>query len=231
MGGDVTSPPAPRWPWALGLSAILGACFWFFARPDRIGILGNGGAWLTVSGPRLSGPAAFFAGFAILGLIPALAARPLLGRSPTDLGLGLGDWRRGLPLLALGIVVGGVIGWQSATSPDLAAVYPLGGATLAPAAFAVHALAYLLYYAGFEFHYRGFLLLGLREHLGTGPANLLQASLATLVHLGKPHVELAAVIPASLLFGWVALRTRSIWYAVAIHWVVGVTLDYFLLAR
>jgi membrane protease YdiL (CAAX protease family) len=110
-------------------------------------------------------------------------------------------------------------------------VYPLGAVSLAPAAFAVHAILYLLYYTGFEFHYRGFLLLGLREHLGAAPANLLQAGLATLVHLGKPHVELVAVIPASLLFGWIALRTRSIWYAVAIHWVVGVALDYCLLAR
>jgi uncharacterized protein len=229
--GFVTAPPTPRWPWALGLSAVLGALFWMFARPDTIGVLGHGGAWLAVSGPRLSGTGAFLLGALLLGVVPALFTRPLLGRGPATLGLGAGDWRRGLPLLALGIVVGGLIGWRSAASPDLAAVYPMGGTTLAPAAFAVHAVAYLVYYAGFEFHYRGFLLLGLKEHLGAAPANLLQAGLATLVHLGKPHVELAAVIPASLLFGWVALRTRSIWYAVAIHWVVGVTLDYFLLAR
>jgi membrane protease YdiL (CAAX protease family) len=231
VAGGVTPTVSTRWPWALGLSAVLGALFWFFARPDTIGVLGHGGGWLVVSGPKLSGPAAFLVGCAILGLTPAFAARPILGRSVADLGLGLGDWRRGLPLLALGVVVGLAIGYQSATSSDLAAVYPLGAATLAPAAFTVHVLAYLLYYAGFEFHFRGFLLLGLRDHLGAGPANLLQAGLATLVHLGKPHVELAAVIPASLLFGWVALRTRSIWYAVAIHWVVGVALDYFLLIR
>jgi membrane protease YdiL (CAAX protease family) len=227
----VTPTPSPRWPWALGLSAILGALFWFFARPDTIGVLGHGGAWLPVSGPRLGGIGALLLGFALLGLVPALAAKPMLGHGPGDLGLGVGDWRRGLPLLAVGITAALAIGYRSATSPDLAAVYPLGAVSLAPTAFAAHMTAYLVYYAGFEFHYRGFLLLGLREHLGAGAANLLQAGLATLVHLGKPHVELAAVIPASLLFGWVALRTRSIWYAVAIHWVVGVALDYFLLAR
>jgi membrane protease YdiL (CAAX protease family) len=226
-----TAPAAPRWPWAIGVSAILGALFWFFARADIIGVRGHDGYWLPVSGPAHSGIVAFLSAFVLLGVTPALLARPLLGRAPTALGLGVGDWRRGLPLLALGIVVAGVIGYRSATSPDLAAVYPMGLVTLAPAVFGLHVLGYLAYYAGFEYHYRGFLLLGLEEHLGPGPANLLQAGLATLVHLGKPPVELAAVIPASLLFGWVALRTRSIWYAVVIHGVVGIALDYFILVR
>jgi len=220
-----------RWPWALGASAVLGALFWFFARADVIGVLGHQGTWLPVSGPAHGGITALLLGGAILGIGAALLSQPLLGRRPTDLGLGIGDWRRGLPLLALGIAIAGVIGYASSGSPDLAAVYPMGAVTLAPAAFGAHVIAYLLYYAGFEYHYRGFLLLGLEDRLGAGPASLLQAGLATLVHLGKPPAELAAVIPASLLFGWVALRTRSIWYAVVIHGAVGIALDYFILRR
>ena len=38
-----------------------------------------------------------------------------------------------------------------------------------------------------------------------------QTGLAMLVHFGKPGVELAAAFPARLLFGWVTLRTGSIW--------------------
>jgi membrane protease YdiL (CAAX protease family) len=41
---------------------------------------------------------------------------------------------------------------------------------------------------------------------------------------------LAAAFPASLIFGWIALRTGSIWYALGIHWAVGVALDWFLLS-
>ena len=37
-----------------------------------------------------------------------------------------------------------------------------------------------------------------------------------------------AAFPASLLFGWATLRTGSIWCALAVHWVVGVSMDWFL---
>jgi membrane protease YdiL (CAAX protease family) len=70
--------------------------------------------------------------------------------------------------------------------------------------------------------------LGLEARLGAGAANVLQAGIGTMAHLGKPPVELLAAFPASLLFGLIALRTRSIWYALAIHWAVGLALDWFL---
>jgi membrane protease YdiL (CAAX protease family) len=226
-----TRPGGNRWTWALGIGPILAVLTWLLARTDTIGVLGHDGAWLAVSGPRLSNLGAFLVAFVVLGIAPALLTRPVYGVAPHHLGLGVGDWRRGLPLLGVGIVAAALIGYRSAASPDLAAVYPLGSPTLAPGAFTLHVLGYGLYYASFEFEYRGFLLLGLRGHIGATQANLLQAGIATLAHLGKPHVELAAAFPASLIFGWLALRTRSIWYAFGIHWVVGVVLDYFLLAR
>jgi membrane protease YdiL (CAAX protease family) len=40
---------------------------------------------------------------------------------------------------------------------------------------------------------------------------------------------LLAVFPASLIFGYGTLRLRSIWYAVLVHWALGVSLDWFLL--
>ena len=123
-------------------------------------------------------------------------------------------------------------GFMGARSPALAAVYPLGGALQPTAtAFATHAAFYLLYYLGFEYLFRGFLLLGTKETIGPAAANLLQACLATAFHFGKPGMEMAAAFPASLAFGWATLRTGSIWCALAAHWVVGVTMDYFLVFR
>ena len=226
-----TTPAAAnrRWTWVLGISPVLAGLTWYFARSDLIGVLGHDGKWLIVSGPQLSGLGGFLMMFLILGIIPATLAYPLLGRPPHRLGAGIGNWRFGLPLLVVGLLVAAFLGYRSAQSPGLAEVYPLGDPSVVRHAFLLHTLGYGLFYAAFEYHYRGFLMLGLEEHIGAAQANLLQAGIATLAHLGKAPAELVALLPGSLIFGWITLRTRSIWYSFGIHWMLGVALDYYLL--
>lgn len=220
---------SPRWPWALALGPLLPALYWYFGRSDTIGALGHDGRWLRVTGPEWNGLVSFLAAFLLLGVVPAALSRAVLNRGPRELGAGLGNHREGLAWVLAGVPIGIAVGWSSAASPELAAVYPLGSPQLTLAAFLPHAVGYVLYYVGFEYHFRGFLLLGLERPLGPWAANILQAGIVTLVHLGKPSAELAAAFPASVLFGWIVLRTRSIWYVVAIHAAVGLALDFFLL--
>src|SRR5690606_41693800 len=87
------------------------------------------------------------------------------------------------------------------------------------------ALLYALYYLAFEAFYRGFLLRALEAPFGTSLAVWLQAFAATLVHLGKPLPEVLAALPASLLFGVLAVRSRSIFYPALVHLAIGLTLD------
>ena len=234
MAISVTEPsttPRSRWVWALAVSPLLLVLHWYFARPDTVGLLGRAPDWTTVSGPQLSSAVAFLITFVLLGVVSAALAGPILGRRWTSLGLGAGDVRMSGMLLLVGIPVGIAIGFFSAGNEALAAVYPLDhGLTRALWPFALHAALYFLYYLGFEYHFRGFLLLGLEERLGPLAANVLQAGLVTLVHVGKPGIELAAAFPASLIFGLVTLRTRAIWVALIIHWVVGISLDWFLVS-
>jgi membrane protease YdiL (CAAX protease family) len=223
--------PRHRWVWALALSPLLLVVNWLFARSDTVGLLGRTDDWIPVSGPRLGAPAAFLITFVLLGIVSAALARPILARTPRSLGTGLGDVQVGGTLLLIGVALGVLIGYLSASSSSLAAVYPLNhSVSLAVTSFVPHAFLYFLYYLGFEYHFRGFLLLGLVDRLGPWAANVLQAGLVTLVHVGKPGIELAAAFPASIVFGLITLRTGSIWYALIIHWVVGVSLDWFLLA-
>ena len=227
---DSGATPRGRWVWAIALAPILPSLNWFFARSTTIGTLGRQGTWLQVTGPELSGLVAFGATFVLLGLVPALLAGPIYGRRPWQLGLGPGSIRIGAPLLALGIAIAVAVAYGSRTFPELAAVYPLGDPSLAWRSWIPHVVGYGLYYLGFEYYFRGFLLLGLKPRLGPGASNVLQAGIVTMAHLGKPGIELAAAFPASLVFGWLTLRTGSIWYALGIHWAVGVALDWFILA-
>lgn len=220
---------SPRWPWAFGIATALSAAVWYLARADTLGLARADAPWFVVTGSPYPATVAFTLTLIVFGAVPAALARPVLKRSAWSLGLELGNAREMMRILTVGAPVALAAGWLGARTPDIAAVYPLGGRLGPdPAGFAAHAGTYLLYYLGFEYLFRGFLLLGTKDEIGPVAANLLQACLATTFHFGKPGMEMAAAFPASLLFGWATLRTRSIWCALAAHWVVGVSLDWFL---
>ena len=76
--------------------------------------------------------------------------------------------------------------------------------------FAAWGALYALYYAAFEFFYRGFMVGVLRDRWGLEAAVWTQALLSTLIHLGKPLAETLAAFPAGFLFAFLAIRTRSL---------------------
>ncbi len=212
MSETVTAPTGVKLGPVLAFAIVAGTLSWALARPGLVGA-----------------QASFFVSFACLGLATAMAAPKLIGRRIAALGLGIGNWKTGRWLLLAGMPVALLVGFLSADSPALAAEYPLGPVSRDLGSFLPHALGYLVYYGGFEFFFRGFLLLGLQERLGARRANLLQSVLAVIIHAGKPVSEVAAAFPGSLVFGWLTLRTGSIWYSVALHWLVGASLDWYII--
>ena len=212
MSETVTAPSGVKLGAVLAFAIVTGTLSWAIARPALMG----------------AGPS-FLVSFTFLGIATALAAPRLVRQRVTALGLTVGNWKTGRWLLLAGMPVALLVGFLSADSPALAAEYPLGPVTRALGSFLPHALGYLVYYVGFEFFFRGFLLLGLQERLGARRANLLQSVLAVIIHAGKPISEVAGAFPGSLVFGWLTLRTGSIWYSVALHWLVGVSLDWYII--
>jgi membrane protease YdiL (CAAX protease family) len=168
----------------------------------------------------------------LLGLLPLLLARPM-GLDPKRLGLRLGDLAAGRQALALGLLIVVPVGYLAAGHPSIRLAYPWPGdwAGASAPAFAAWAASYSLYYLSYEFFYRGFLLHGLEPVLGRFGSLWLQTVASTLLHLGKPLVETVAALPAGLIFGLVALRTRSLLYVVAIHLALGLATDLFSLMR
>ncbi len=224
---DLSALFAPRHTksWFLILAAlVLQAAFWYLATP--------GPALLRFAVPDpLTAAATVGWSLVFLLLLPALVYRLVVGRLD-GAGLRWGDARFGLSaLLGLAVVAVPLIALAS-SDPALASAYPWPGAWAGERIgnLLLWVFAYFLYYLAFEAFYRGFVLHAALP-LGVGPALWLQAIMATLVHLGKPLPELLAAAPASLLFGVMALRSRSILYPALLHLVIGVTLDVMVLYR
>ena len=169
--------------------------------------------------------------------------RALLKERFKDFGLGLGEWKFGLKFLLLGMAVMIVPLYFTGKNPEFIAEYPLSRlAGKSPAWFILWELSYLTYYIGFEFMFRGFLLFGLRPKTGAWVAILIETMISTLIHIGmtahlngsvivvgKPEMETLSAIVAGLVFGAIALRTRSIVWPLLFHWFVGMGTDFFCL--
>jgi|GEM_PF-541486 len=97
-----------------------------------------------------------------------------------------------------------------------------------PWLFASHAICYLMFYVGWEFYFRGFMLIGLEESLGRASALLLQVMASCLLHIGSPATETFGAILGGLLWGLLVFRTRSLLSGLAQHYLLGISLDWFI---
>ncbi len=172
----------------------------------------------------------FLAAFVLLAVIPALLARFVLGRSLGDLGVRLGDWRFGGLAVIVGVVLLTPLLYIASLDPALQREYPLTRlAGCATDLFVLWELSYLLYYLSWELFFRGFNVFLLEKRWGMGVALLYQVVPSTLLHIGKPQSETLAAVVGGVLFGALALRTRSMLYPLLLHWYVGMGTDFFCL--
>lgn len=172
---------------------------------------------------------AFLSSFVLLGVLPLLVVKFVFRESLTSYGVAVGDWKFGLKALAILAPIFIVATYPSSTMPDFLAEYPLNKeAGASSAAFLMHALTYVLFYLGWEFFFRGFMQFGLRESLGDWNAILVQTALSCILHIGKPSGEIYSSILGALIWGILVFRTRSILYALILHWLLGVSLDFFI---
>lgn len=65
-----------------------------------------------------------------------------------------------------------------------------------------------------------------------GPHALLFALVPYVCgHFGKPLAEALGAIAAGSVLGWLALKHRSVWLGVALHYGVALTMDVLAIAR
>jgi hypothetical protein len=167
--------------------------------------------------------------FLLLGVVPACLMRFGFGEPLGNLGLGRGNLLRAAVLFAIVLPFVLWIGHDSAAAEQFREVYPLNReAGSSSAAFARHAATLALFYLGWEFHFRGFLQWGLTPSIGPAAALWVQVMASYILHFDRPEPELWASIPAAVLWGLQSNYTGAIWAGFTEHWLLGITLDYFI---
>ena len=109
--------------------------------------------------------------------------------------------------------------------PDFQRIYPFY--TLAPRSwvdFIVWEIAYGLQFLALEFFFRAFFLEGLNKSLGYQGIWIMIVPYC-MIHFEKTAAESIGSIFAGLLLGWMAMRSRSIWGGVLLHWFVAIEMD------
>ncbi len=211
-----------KWHLYLSAAVLAQVGYWY---------LGSPGPSLLHDAPRTLLAAAVNIGWALALLL--VLPGTLLAFFGDKVPVGLGNWRLGLPLtLALGLGAALAL-WSIPGDAALQETYPWAGSW--PGRSVLHFAAwgglYALYYAAFEFFYRGFMLRVLSDRWGLEAAVWTQALLSTLIHLGKPLAETLAAFPAGFLFAFLALRTRSLLWPTLLHLIIGLATDAAMLKR
>jgi uncharacterized protein len=164
---------------------------------------------------------------AITGFVlPVLILAVGFGWRPKMMGLGLGDWRLALIIAAVYIPLVAIGTWFLSADPNFMAQYPhLRSAAFDWEVFAIYHALFLLYWIGWEYLWRGFVLFGTAPAVGPVLAILLQAMPFALLHVAKPPAEAYLSILGGILLGALVWRCRSFWIAVPIHWAQMFILD------
>lgn len=145
-------------------------------------------------------------------VVPLFVTVVFFRENPKEYGFGVGDWKAGLVITAIGITV---------MTP---VIYFLGSGDETMRAYYqpyVNGLPWTTFLdlIGWEFIFRGWILFGYARKFGA-ESLWLQAVPFALLHNGKPEVETLSTIFGGFAFGWVAYRTKSFLYPFLIHWFI-----------
>ena len=153
----------------------------------------------------------------VLFLVVPLGLLLALREDPRRYGLGIGDVRRGLILLAgLSAVTLPVI-MLVARLPEIRDWYAPSMSTTGDVA-----ISNVLDLVPTEFLIRGFLLFALLRAVGPVAVVIAVVPFA-FTHIGKPDLEVFSTLGGGLVFGWLNWRTGSIWYSGIYHVLIQTT--------
>lgn len=215
----------------LGISPFLMVAWKYFGDPKYLADAVPASCVLWNDRAASGAVYSFLAGFVLLGLVPAMLVQFVFHEPLADYGVRIGNKVRTLRAILVLCPWFVLAGYFASTDPAVRAYYPINpSAGKSPDMFAVHAVTYFLFYVGWEFHFRGFLQVGLKGRMGDVNALLVQVLASGLLHIGRPASETFASLLAGVLWGVLVIRTRSLLSGLMQHYLLGISLDWFLAA-
>jgi membrane protease YdiL (CAAX protease family) len=170
----------------------------------------------------------FISAFLLLILIPSGINRIYFRQSLHEYGISMGNKKLGFySILILYPIISLLMLWPASNTQEMILFYPLDK-TAGYSAYTFlrfEIIRVLFFYTAWEFFFRGFMLFGLKKYVGGWLAICIQTIPSCLWHIGMPSGEIFASIMAGILFGVLALKTRSILYPLILHSLIGITLD------
>lgn len=189
----------------------------------------------------------FITGFILLVVIPCLIIKFWFKEKLSDYGLGLPKGKDNIKLSVIAFFVTLVIAlplfYFGSFDAAMQQEYPLFGKDNITTwgGFIVYELVYFVFFIIIEFIFRGYLLFGLygikdsqvleRVKGWKGPlvfglyAVLIQMLAYTMWHVTKPVPEYVGALVWGVAVAAVALRIKSIWLIIFVHWVLNVFID------
>ncbi len=155
--------------------------------------------------------------FFYYGVLSLLSLIIITRQSPLKLGLGFGEIKQWLPASLLYLVIAIPLVLVGSQSAEMNNFYVSNNFDWPSYLFET-----TLYMLGWEYLFRGYMLVGLKKSLKEG-AILVQMIPFTLMHLGKPNIETISCIFSGLAWGYICYRANSFWPAFFMHMVVNLT--------
>jgi hypothetical protein len=160
--------------------------------------------------------------------VPLILMR-LLGRRPREYGYsprGTFEFAWGYAILFAAVVP---FLWYASTLPSFQSAYPFCSEAIVDgrirvADFVVYQCFYALIFVSGESYWRGFVLFGLERAIGY-LAIFVMVIPYCMSHYGKPPAEAFASVLTGIVLGFLALRHRSFWLGVAVHWSAAIVMD------
>lgn len=164
-------------------------------------------------------------------VLPLLFIVLVLREKPRDFGYVPHGGRGFYAIYALLLAVMIPILWVAAGTPVFQSKYPFWDeAHLSWRNFLAYELRYFFVFLSGESFWRGFLVFGLAKRFGWHALSISMVPYV-LVHFGKPPAETIGAIVTGYVLGYLALKHRSFWLGVVLHYTVAFSMDFLALLR